>query len=107
MPGTSHMQGVVAYLRILSCLSTSALPSIRIIAYSATTLNDLSLSPEFPMDDVFEYTPLQDSSTETRLITLLPKSDEDDIVHCEISHVEFEVLPAFEALSYTWGSPET
>ena len=53
----------------------------------------------------FQYTPVVQERHEIRIIIVLRGNFEDDIV-CEVRHVSFDDLPAYEALSYTWGEPE-
>ncbi|KAE9373150.1 hypothetical protein N431DRAFT_482267 [Stipitochalara longipes BDJ] len=51
------------------------------------------------------YEPLSKHPDEMRLLTLMPLSSSDGL-EIEISHVPFSSLPAYEALSYVWGSPD-
>lgn len=62
----------------------------------------------------FKHDPLQDKSTDIRLIRLLPASNvcypntQQPIIQCEIFHVSQNdpQLPAYKALSYVWGSKQ-
>jgi hypothetical protein len=53
----------------------------------------------------FSYQPLKDSSSETRLLTLLPGRFEDEI-RCTLRHVDLTAKPEYEALFYVWGNPK-
>ena len=55
----------------------------------------------------YQYTPLQTSSPEIRLLTLLPGSLGTDI-HCRLhtQNLRRNPPPCYEALSYAWGSVE-
>jgi hypothetical protein len=43
--------------------------------------------------------------TQIRVLHLLPGNKEDDI-HCSLCHVAISQTGLYEALSYTWGSPD-
>ena len=53
------------------------------------------------------YSPLREDAQEIRLLTLLPGRASSDIRLC-LDPVPFtdDAVPEFEALSYTWGSPD-
>ncbi|KAK8085946.1 hypothetical protein PG994_000920 [Apiospora phragmitis] len=51
----------------------------------------------------FRYTPL-DNENSIRLLTIQPAESNSDPLVCTISPAEFRERPAYEALSYTWGS---
>ena len=55
----------------------------------------------------YEYTPLDEAAHEIRLLTLHQGKRRDPIM-ITLTRTPFTVdnVPAFEALSYTWGSPE-
>lgn len=57
---------------------------------------------------VFHYDPLDRSVDSIRLVTLHPRRSEesDQVIQCELIHSNFLSKPKYEALSYTWGSPE-
>jgi hypothetical protein len=55
--------------------------------------------------EVFRYEPLDPSVDSIRLLELEP-ADNQQILRCRIIHVPFRKRPKYEALSYTWGSPE-
>jgi hypothetical protein len=59
--------------------------------------------PETP--EVFRYEPLDPSVDSIRLLELEP-AENPQILRCRIIHVPFRNRPKYEALSYTWGSPE-
>jgi len=42
---------------------------------------------------------------EIRLISLLP-GDPDDVLRCEIAHVNLEDDPVYDAVSYTWATED-
>ena len=52
------------------------------------------------------YTPLEKGSDQIRLLALMPGCGEEDIT-CNQSIVALRDASEYEALSYTWGSPET
>ena len=55
----------------------------------------------------YEYSALDESASEIRLMTLLPGRFEDDIsITIETVVLTKEHIPQYEALSYVWGSPE-
>jgi hypothetical protein len=62
---------------------------------------DLALAEPKP----HAYAPLDESIHEVRLVCLWPGSDNDHI-QCQMAHVPLYAGLNFEALSYTWGSPE-
>ncbi|KAI1114153.1 heterokaryon incompatibility protein-domain-containing protein [Nemania sp. NC0429] len=49
-----------------------------------------------------QYTPLDPSKKQIRLLTLL-SGEWDDRIHCELHVVSLHDQPKYEALSYTWG----
>jgi hypothetical protein len=53
------------------------------------------------------YSPLREDAQEIRLLTLLPGRASSDI-RLRLDPVPFtdDAVPEFEALSYTWGSPD-
>ncbi|KAF5227582.1 hypothetical protein FANTH_14731 [Fusarium anthophilum] len=54
------------------------------------------------------YKPLDNSRQEIRLLTLLPPREEDENIHCTLSHAVLNTSagnPEYEALSYVWGEP--
>jgi hypothetical protein len=58
----------------------------------------------------FQYTPLNASKTEIRLIELLPRatkcSSQSELgPRCNLIHVSLDDKPDYAALSYTWGDP--
>ena len=52
----------------------------------------------------FTYRPFGSPRLEIRLLELLPGSGKDKI-HCRLSSARLPELPAYEPLSYFWGSP--
>lgn len=57
------------------------------------------------------YKPLDTQIQEIRLLTLHPSSDDNDGIHCTLSHISLNPsslsgIPAYEALSYVWGEPD-
>ena len=54
----------------------------------------------------WEYTPLENSSEQIRLLTLMPGKG-DEVINCEQVTILLDDTLAYEALSYAWGSPET
>ncbi|KAH0538830.1 hypothetical protein FGG08_004606 [Glutinoglossum americanum] len=52
----------------------------------------------------YEYTPLDASKHEIRLLELLP-GDSEDIPHCRLTHTSLDHEPQYVALSYAWGDP--
>ena len=55
----------------------------------------------------YEYSALDESASETRLMTLLPGRFEDHIsITIETVILTKKHVPKYEALSYVWGSPE-
>jgi hypothetical protein len=55
---------------------------------------------------VHEYDPLDSSSGEIRLVKILP-NEGNTSVQCELLHARLEEKPSYEALSYTWGDPQS
>lgn len=51
---------------------------------------------------MYQYTPLIDPASDIRLVRLLPKKGQ--YVTCKIIHVPLANAPAYEAVSYTWGT---
>ena len=51
---------------------------------------------------MYQYTPLIDPASDIRLVRLLPKKGQD--VTCKIIHEPLVHAPAYEAVSYTWGT---
>ena len=51
---------------------------------------------------MYRYTPLIDPASDIRLVRLLPKKGQD--VTCKIIHEPLANAPAYEAVSYTWGT---
>jgi hypothetical protein len=54
------------------------------------------------MQDCYQYTSLDPSTSELRLVTLA-NGDWDDPIHCHVHHVFLDEKPLYEALSYVWG----
>jgi hypothetical protein len=54
------------------------------------------------MDEPYQYSPLRRDVQEIRLVPLAPGNWED-IICCTMRIVQFQSLPAYEALSYVWG----
>jgi Heterokaryon incompatibility protein (HET) len=54
---------------------------------------------------MYEYTPLDSSTTTIRLVILLPGEFGED-VECTLLHVPLDTELSYEALSYTWGDPK-
>ncbi|CZR60698.1 uncharacterized protein PAC_10594 [Phialocephala subalpina] len=54
---------------------------------------------------VFQYEPLDPLVDSIRLLELEP-ADKQQPLSCRLTHVPFLKRPVYEALSYTWGSPE-
>lgn len=54
----------------------------------------------------YTYSPLDESNSEIRLITLLPSTDRDSPVICNITVARLaeDNTPQYETLAYTWGS---
>ncbi|RSL59630.1 hypothetical protein CEP53_005708 [Fusarium sp. AF-6] len=62
----------------------------------------------FSNDDVSHliYEPLNPAVDEIRLLTLHPASQADSTLFCTLSHASLaRETPAYEALSYVWGTP--
>ena len=57
------------------------------------------------MEQKFDYQPLDASRPEIRLLDLR-MSEEDDNIQCELLTTSLDQAPTYEALSYTWGSPD-
>ncbi|KAJ4366102.1 hypothetical protein N0V83_007737 [Neocucurbitaria cava] len=55
----------------------------------------------------YSYQLIDESNHEIRLMTLLPAQDRESEVVCDLNNVRLteDNVPAFEALSYTWGPP--
>lgn len=53
----------------------------------------------------FEYVPLDGIKHEIRLLKIAPRISSDDI-ECDLIHASLDDEPSYEALSYTWGTPE-
>lgn len=53
----------------------------------------------------FEYSPLDNSKPQTRLLTLLPGSEDSNEIYCKLSSIELGDSAGlqYEALSYVWG----
>ena len=51
---------------------------------------------------MYEYTPLDSSTSTIRLVILLPGEFGED-VECTLLHVPLDTKLSYEALSYTWG----
>lgn len=63
-------------------------------------------SIEAPLDDDGAlYSPLNLDDDEIRLVVLLPR-EKPGLVKCEIVVVKLSEGPEYEALSYTWDSPQ-
>lgn len=52
----------------------------------------------------FSYRPLENKSTEIRLLKILP-GDRDGDIHCTMSTYNRDKAPLYVAVSYTWGPP--
>lgn len=54
------------------------------------------------------YEPLNEGIDSIRLLILHPAdtSDDSSVIRCELKHATFRDKPLYEALSYTWGSPD-
>jgi hypothetical protein len=59
-------------------------------------------------DNVYQYKPFvaAENVHPIRLLTLLPTTNFDDDLRCEVNHTSLEDKPEFEALSYAWGNPK-
>jgi len=53
-----------------------------------------------------QYTPLDPSQRNIRLVILLP-GQWADVISCKLVIAALEVVPQYEALSYYWGNPKT
>jgi hypothetical protein len=53
----------------------------------------------------YEYKPLSPYSEAFRLLRVLPSSNFEDPLVCELRHAELTDNPEFASLSYTWGPP--
>lgn len=53
----------------------------------------------------YEYSPLDGIRHEIRLLKIAPRSLSDDI-ECNLIHASLDDKPLYEALSYTWGTPD-
>jgi hypothetical protein len=51
---------------------------------------------------MYQYSPLEESKGEIRLLDLY-SGDSDDDINCSIRHVTLASTPEYTALSYTWG----
>jgi hypothetical protein len=58
------------------------------------------------LNKFFPYRDLKSSKYEIRLVTINPAPTLDDPIIAQLNHVILEDRPPYEALSYTWGSPE-
>ncbi|KAJ2978590.1 hypothetical protein NUW58_g2383 [Xylaria curta] len=54
----------------------------------------------------YSYRPLEDATSQLRLLRLGPSSDADTLVSVSVQVVEFDEAPKYLAISYTWGDPE-
>ena len=54
----------------------------------------------------FDYSQLPISAGEIRILTLCPAATESEVIRIELHKYDFNRLPHFSALSYTWGAPE-
>jgi hypothetical protein len=67
----------------------------------------LHLEPRSHHNIPYQYSPLDEIAQEIRLLRLLPSTFSSDIRVCLVpTPFTTEVIPQFEAFSYTWGSPE-
>jgi hypothetical protein len=58
---------------------------------------------------IYQYLPLENHDS-IRLLILLPSSESEEDLRCELIHARLREDPHYEALSYTWGAahfPET
>ncbi|KAI4949526.1 hypothetical protein J4E91_005265 [Alternaria rosae] len=53
----------------------------------------------------YEYQPLDHTTQQIRLVTLLDSSDDDNAVRFDIGVFEISETPPYTALSYVWGLP--
>lgn len=53
-------------------------------------------------DNLFQYQQLTDPTKETRLLKLIPSTN-DKPIECELIHVDRNTEPKDDCLSYTWG----
>jgi len=58
------------------------------------------------LNEFFPYRDLKSSKYEIRLVTINPAPTSSDPIIAQLNHVILEDRPPYEALSYTWGSPE-
>ena len=57
--------------------------------------------------DAYKYIPLREEMQEIRLITLLPSTESSDVhITLGTTPLAADIVPCYEALSYTWGSTE-
>lgn len=54
----------------------------------------------------FRYSPLSRRTRQTRLVTLLPRSQTGVELRCTLEHISLDKPPNYAALSYTWGNSE-
>ncbi|KAF2097552.1 HET-domain-containing protein [Rhizodiscina lignyota] len=53
----------------------------------------------------FQYSALDDGTSQIRLLTLLPSSQRRATIHCTLVPAKLKEGLKYEALSYTWGEP--
>ena len=57
-----------------------------------------------PGEMLFPYTPLEDNSNYIRLLRI-DDSKQDGLISCQLSQWHVNEVPAYDAISYTWGDP--
>jgi hypothetical protein len=55
----------------------------------------------------FTYTALDFDTRDIRLLTLRYQPNETSTISCTLEHVDLATSPKYNALSYTWGDPES
>lgn len=86
---------------VTSYLSTSISVTLRSISFIQNNM-------EGRTDNKYQYNPFvaAENVHPIRLLTLLPSTNFEDDLRCEVHHTSLEDKPEFEALSYTWGNPK-
>ncbi|KAH8767956.1 heterokaryon incompatibility protein-domain-containing protein [Hyaloscypha sp. PMI_1271] len=71
-------------------------------------LNPARLPPSVHLGtstEIYSYLPLKEG--EIRLLELFPSNDISDPILCHLHHISIDDLPAYNALSYAWGTDST
>jgi hypothetical protein len=71
-------------------------------------LNPARLPPSVHLGtstEIYSYLPLKEG--EIRLLELFPSNDIADPILCHLHHIPIDDLPAYNALSYAWGTDST